>query len=186
MLRIPLKSLMSRATFILTFAFLFSGCANQNIDLGVNAYNKGDFDLAASYWNPIAKKGNPVAQYNLGLLWEQGLGRTPKNKTEAANWFLLSARQGYVPAMVSLGKIQKEYGLNDAAISWLNLAARWGSIDAIKELKSWGKPVPPADLLATQQYHDAIKGQEAADAWGDAAYEFGRAIGIIGGGALLK
>ena len=165
----------------MTVTILLTGCASQSINLGVNAYNQGNYDLAASYWNPIAKKGEPVAQYNLGLLWEQGLGSTPLNKAEASQWFLLSAKQGYVPAMVRLARIQKENGAEEAAISWFNIAARWGNTDAISALQSWKKSVPPADLLAAQQYRDAVSRQAAINALGDAAYQLGRAIG--GGGS---
>lgn len=154
-----------------------SGCASQRINLGVNAYKQGNYDLAAHYWNPLAKQGDPVAQYNLGLLWEQGLGRTPLNKAEASQWFLLSAKQGYVPAMVRLAKIQKANGYDEAAESWFNMAARWGNSDAVNELRAWGKSVPAADLLASQQYRDAISRQAAINALGDAAYQLGRAIG---------
>ena len=160
-----------------------SGCASQNINLGVNAYNQGNYDLATKYWNPLAKQGNYIAQYNLGLLWEQGLGSTPLNKAEASQWFLLSAQQGYVPAMVRLAKIQKEKGYEDAAISWFNLAARWEDTDAIRELQSWGKSVPKADLLLEQEYRDAIAKQKAAEAWGDAAYQIGKALGGGSGGS---
>lgn len=150
MLKIHAGLLMIRIAFFLVLSCLISGCASQNIQLGVNAYNQGNYDLAARYWNPIAQKGNPVAQYNLGLLWEQGIGSTPKNKAEASQWFLLSAQQGYIPAMVRLAKIQKENGYDDAATSWLSLAARWGNTDAINELRNWGMPIPAADLLAAQ------------------------------------
>ncbi len=155
----------------------------MHINLGVNAYNQGNYDLAAKYWNPLAKQGNYIAQYNLGLLWEQGFGSTPLNKAEASQWFLLSAQQGYVPAMVRLAKIQKEKGYEDAAISWFNLAARWGDTNAIRELQSWGQPVPNADLLLEQRYRDAIAKQKAAEAWGDAAYQIGKALGGGSGGS---
>jgi TPR repeat protein len=69
---------------IFALIVFLSGCASQNINLGVNAYNQGNYDLAAKYWNPLAKQGNYIAQFNLGLLWEQGLGSTPLNKAEAS------------------------------------------------------------------------------------------------------
>jgi hypothetical protein len=163
--------------------FASSGCANQSLQLGVDAYNQGNYDLAESYWNPLAKEGDPHAQYNLGLLWEKGLGSTPKNETVAARWYALSAKQGYILAMVRLGRIQKELGYENAATSWFNLAARWGNKDAIVELQNWGKPIPPADLLAAQQYRDAIAREKAGRATEDAAYELGRALGGGGGRA---
>ena len=181
-----MKKLKKRFRYLLiscwiVILFFFLGCASQNINLGASAYNNGDYNLAAKYWNPLAKQGNYVAQYNLGLLWEQGLGSTPLNKNEASQWFLLSAQQGYVPAMVRLARIQKENGYEEAALSWFNLAARWGNTDATTALRSWGKYVPQADLLAAQQYRDAISRQTAINALGDAAYQLGRAIG--GGGS---
>jgi len=145
---------------IALFSTLLLGCASiddTNVRLGANAYNQKNYDLAAKYWNDPAKKGNYFAQYNIGLLWEQGLGSTPLNKSEASQWFLLSAQQGYVPAMVRLARIQKEYGYEKPAIAWFDLAARWGNQEAILELQSWNKTVPPADLLAAQQ-----QGQKAA------------------------
>jgi len=178
--KVHMGFLITRIFFFLIISFLISGCVSQQNQLGSNAYNQGNYDQAAGYWNPIAKNGDYAAQYNLGLLWEQGLGSTPKNKAYASQWFLLSAQQGCTPAMVRLARIQKGDGYNTAAISWFNLAARWGDTDAIAELQNWGKFVPSADLLAAQQYRDAISRQKAIDALGDAAYQLGRAIG--GGG----
>lgn len=172
----------ARIIFILVLSIIVSGCASQNINLGSNAYNQGNYDLAAKYWNPIAKQGNPIAQYNVGLLWEQGLGSTTINIDEASQWFLLSARQGYVPAMVRLARIQRDHGLDEAATSWLVMAARWGNSEAANELEKWGEPTPPADLLATQQYSDAISRQAAIKALGETAYQLGKAIG--GGGSV--
>lgn len=167
--------------FLVVLLLILSGCASRSINLGVNAYNQGNYDLAAKYWNPLAIQGNFIARYNVGLLWEKGLGSTPLNETKASEWFLLSAKQGYIPAMVRLAKIQKTHDYEDAAISWFNLAARWGDVSAINELQNWGKPVPPADLLANQQYRNAKSKQKALSA---AAYQLGRAIG--GGGSAGK
>lgn len=156
---------------------LLIGCASQQLQLGVDAYNQGQYDIAAKYWNPLAKNGNYVAQYNIGLLWEQGLGSTPKNNAEASQWYLLSAKQGYIPAMLHLSRIQKANGYEEAATSWLNLAARWGNSEAIDKLRNWGKPIPAADLLADQKYRDAKANERASRSLGDAAYQIGRALG---------
>ena len=126
---------------------LFAGCANP-VKMGADAFERGEFDKAAAYWNPLAKAGNPYAEYNLGLLWEDGLGSTPRNPAEASQWYFRSAKQGYVPAMVRLANIQRQMGHDEAALSWLVLAARWGNNDAITALAAWNKSIPPADLHA--------------------------------------
>jgi hypothetical protein len=139
---------------LLIVSAILSGCVSH-LQLGINAYNQGKYDVAAALWNYSAKTGNPAAQHNLGILWEDGLGSTPKNVGQAAQWYLLAARQGYIPSMVSLARIQKQAGYDQAAESWLSLAARWGNTDAARLLTSWGKPVPQPDLLRAKQQYDA-------------------------------
>ena len=175
---------------LLSISLLLPGCAtpNQHLQLGVNAFNQGKYDIAANHWNPLAKNGNLFAQYNLGLLWESGLGRTPKNKNEAANWYFLSAQQGYVPAMVRLAHIQKTNGYEEAAHSWYTLAARWGDQDAIAALSALGVAIPEADLLKKKQIQDEYaleqkqiqdqyEQQQVAEALIQAASSIGYALG---------
>ena len=156
-------ALLEKILICLILTVFISGCMTQN-EYGLNAYRKGDYELAAKFWIPEAKKGNSASQYNLGLLWEQGLGGLSANKSEASQWYLLSAKQGYVLAMVRLARLQWEAGLTSAAISWLNLAARWGNSDAINTLHKYGKPVPAPDLLAQKKHNDAIAKQETSEA----------------------
>lgn len=55
-------------------------------------------DIEAGKWFlKAAKKGDPFAQYNLGLMNAQGIG-TPINKRQAYSWFSLAAAQGNKPA----------------------------------------------------------------------------------------
>jgi TPR repeat protein len=91
--------------FIFILPVILLGCVNH-LQLGANAYNEGKYDVAAGYWNPLAINGDPYAQYNIGLLWEDGLGSTKKNINEASQWYLKSAQQSYVPSMVRLALIQ--------------------------------------------------------------------------------
>lgn len=145
----------------------------MSLELGNSAYERGEYDKAAYYWNDIAQNGDPKAQYNLGLLWEQGLGSTPRNIDEAANWYFKSAQQEFVPAMVRLAKIQLYVGNDVAAKSWLNRAARWGNADAIKALSNAGEYVPNADLLsnseAVKAKQKAAMNAQAVEAWGGVA-----------------
>jgi hypothetical protein len=160
---------------LISVSLLLASCTNQ-VQKGAEAFERGDYDIAAGYWNADAKAGNMYAEYNLALLWEQGLGTTPKNTSEASQWFLRSAQHGYIPAMVRLARLQRIGGLAEAPLSWLTLAARWGNNDAIAELNAWGKPVPTSDLLFAQQQKDAIAEAQVLEALGPLAYQLGCAI----------
>ena len=119
-------------------------------DQGALNYEQGRYDQAAAEWKPLADDGNYIAQHNMGGLSRYGLGSTPENLEDAADWFYASAIQGYVPAMVSLAEVQTELGFDDPAETWLFLAARWGNVEAIEHLKQKGVPVPEADLYGKQ------------------------------------
>ena len=128
-------------------AALLAACGT---DQGALNYEQGRYDQAAAEWRPLADKGHYIAQHNMGGLSRYGLGSTPENLEDAADWFYASAIQGYVPAMVSLAEVQTELGFDDPAETWLFLAARWGNVEAIEHLKQKGVPVPEADLYGKQ------------------------------------
>lgn len=169
-----------RTLIALLLTFFISACTSQ-LQKGFEAYNNGNYDTAAAYWNQPAKDGDKYAQHNLGILWANGLGSTKQNNQQAAQWFLLSAKQGYVPAMVNLGITQKNLGYNEAALSWLTLAARWGNKNAIENISSWGKTIPEPDLLIAKQRNDLVYQQMAAQSLSNASYSIGCALG---GGCL--
>ena len=163
-----------RKTLVLFLCFCIVACAT-NLDRGNAHYQKQEYDQAAYYWNPLAKQGNPFAQYNVGLLWEYGFGSTAKNRAQAAEWYLLSAKQGFPMAMVKLAEYQISIGSNDPALTWLNLAARWGNQIAVNKLNSMGRPVPQADLLQQQMAAERRKQKENEDL----------AAGLIAIGAII-
>ena len=53
---------------------------------------------------PKAEQGDVSAQYNLGLMYQNGQG-IPQNDQKAAKWFKLAAEQGHVQAQTNLGWI---------------------------------------------------------------------------------
>ena len=68
-------------TLCLTVALLF-GCAgvckSGDYQKGWNAYEKGDYATALREWTPLVDQGDASAQYNLGTMYDQGLG-VPQN-----------------------------------------------------------------------------------------------------------
>lgn len=49
----------------------------------------------------LAKQGDGVAEYLVGIMYQQGKG-VEKNKAEALNWYIKSAKQDYILAQYSL------------------------------------------------------------------------------------
>jgi len=205
-----LRSILAASIAIL---FLLAGCSTQQIarfesnvarnqcvehgnptycamavDRGVEAYNAGQYDEAASLWNEPARRGNAAAQHNLGLLWRDGLGSTPRDLNQAAHWFLQAAVQGFPLAMVNLAKVQLDLDQPDPALSWLSLAARWNSAEAIALLQQIEAPVPAPDLYMAQQQHLAAQQQQLVVQQAQASQNLGQGLGLltcalVGGGA---
>jgi len=66
------------------------------------AYKAGELEKAATLLRGSADKGDPRAQYNLALLYDNGKGVTG-SKVEAAKWYRRAAEQGHARAAIELG-----------------------------------------------------------------------------------
>ena len=55
--------------------FVWSGAVwGQDFGKGMTAYDRGDFATAFSQWMPLAEQGDADAQYNLGVMYDNGEG----------------------------------------------------------------------------------------------------------------
>lgn len=61
--------------------------------LGNAAYKSGNNAKAAHFYRISAELGHPTAQFNVGLMYEQGIG-VPQNDQMAAGWYRLAADPG--------------------------------------------------------------------------------------------
>ncbi len=80
-----------------------------------------------------AQEGHPVAQYNLGVCYKNGLN-IQKDESLAFFWYLKSAEQGYAMAQYSTG-LCYEQGIGvekdmEQALSWYLKAANQGHMIA--------------------------------------------------------
>jgi TPR repeat protein len=114
-----------------------------------------------------AEQGDPEAQVQLGLLYEQGQG-VEKNLDEASRWFELAAEQGYAPAQANLGDLY-EFGdgirSNKAAAHYYRLAAKQGYLDAqldLARLYEQGKGLPQDAVQAWLWYSLAARQGDAS------------------------
>ncbi len=78
------------------------GDKKSELNEGLTAARAGDYAGAHAVWLPLARHGSAEAQYNLGWLYETGLG-TEKNPFQAAKWYRHAAAQGHASAQYNLG-----------------------------------------------------------------------------------
>ena len=106
---------------------------DPNFQNGVTASQRGDFATNLREWTPLAEQGDADAQFNLGVMYNQGQGVPQDNKT-AVKWYKLAAEQGHASAQHYLGVMYHEgQGVpqdNKTAVKWYKLAAEQGDADA--------------------------------------------------------
>jgi TPR repeat protein len=90
---------------VLTLALVFGRAAAawaDNVSDGDAAFHNGEYSKAVKLLLPLARRGNAVAQRDVGLMYFDGDGLA-RDCHEAVKWFSLSARQGQIGAQVNLG-----------------------------------------------------------------------------------
>ena len=75
---------------------------NANFKAGVAAIDANNMPLAYKKFLVAAKEGHADSQFNLGVMYEQGIGTT-KNEKEAVIWYTKAAEQGNSGAQFNLG-----------------------------------------------------------------------------------
>jgi len=79
---------------IIAAATLFAGIALAGpLEDGNAAYREKDYAKAVELWQPLAERGDPMAQYYLGTLYAEGNG-VDQDDEAAFKLFLRSANRG--------------------------------------------------------------------------------------------
>jgi TPR repeat protein len=105
---------------------------------GYQSYLKGDYSAAYNEWLPLAELGDAEAQYNLGVMYDEGAGMK-QDMAAAAGWYRKAAEQGFVDAQTNLG-IMYYHGQGVArdhteAARWFRQAADQGDSEAAAYLE---------------------------------------------------
>ncbi len=87
-------------------------------DEGVAAYERGDYETALREFRPLAEQGDADAQFNLGIMYDNGRG-VPQDYVQAVRWYRKAAEQGGAKAQDGRG-VPQDYV---QAHMWFNLAA---------------------------------------------------------------
>jgi TPR repeat protein len=108
---------------------------------GYQSYLKGDYDAAYDEWLPLAELGDAEAQYNIGVMYDEGAGR-PRDLAAAAGWYRKAAQQGFMDAQANLGMMYYHgQGVPRdpaEAARWFRRAADQGDTEAARYLEILG------------------------------------------------
>jgi TPR repeat protein len=74
----------------------------QDFLKGAIAYRAGDYETALHEFRLLAEQGDAGAQYNLGVMYDNGRG-VIQDYAEAMDWYRLAAEQGDALAQNNLG-----------------------------------------------------------------------------------
>ena len=104
---------------------------------GLTAFKNKDYQRAYREWKSAADAGQAEAQFDLGVLYAQGLG-VRRDLTEAASWYRKSAEQGNAEAEFALGQMYS---------------------------RGWGVPRDEADALRWFQMANSVESDGAPTDW---------------------
>ncbi|WP_461518972.1 tetratricopeptide repeat protein [Porticoccus sp.] len=144
---------MFAKTRILLITLLVSLCAQAEVELSEEfhaaepkmqlylayaEFKMAHYEVAREMWLHITGKGSGEAAFNLGILYEQGMG-VEKDLLQARDYYLQAADKGSRAGAYQVGLIHMNHpDLVSAEIAthWLTIAALDGDEDAADMLKS--------------------------------------------------
>ena len=117
------------------FASDHAAAAAGAADDGDAAFKLKDYGTAMKLLMPLAQRGDPVAETDVGIMYYEGLG-VPRDRVEGVKWFKSSAKQGTPGGEVDMGiAYATGEGIRQdrvQAYMWFNLAADQGSASAVR------------------------------------------------------
>lgn len=133
---------------------------------GMDAFKHKDYQRAFREWKQAADGGQAEAQFDIGVLYSQGLG-VKRDLTEAARWYRLAADNGNLAAQFALGQMYSlGWGVprdEQDALRWFELSANGLDTDG-----------PPTGW-ATLDGYGVNRDQKQAAYWYQMAAEKGHA-----------
>ena len=146
---------MKKLLLILVLAVMCSSLARAgDYDDAAKAYQKRDYVTALTFFFPLADQGHATAQFNLGVMHENGIG-VIKDFKKSFDWYRMAAEQGYVKAQFNLALmyeggnwVKQDYVL---AHMWYNLAASKGDKSGTNNRDIVASQMTPAQIAEAQK-----------------------------------
>jgi hypothetical protein len=164
-------------------AMMCCGATLASLTEGLDALRKNDFAAAERELRPLAERGDPEAQYRIGLMYEFGKGY-PQDKAQGIVWFLKAAEQNHAAAQTELAIL---YATGDGvaqddrqAFDWFQKGATLGNPTAQYNLgllyaKGQGVKLDNAQAIAWWR-KAAAQGMTVAQFKLGVAYENGEGV----------
>jgi len=118
------------------------------------AYAAGDYQKAFPLWKPLAERGNPMAQFFLGLVYADGKGE-PEDDAKAVHWYRKAAERGHARTPQNLGAayalgrgVRRDYV---QAHAWTSIAVAQGVDDAKGNKDKFRERMAPAQIAEAQK-----------------------------------
>jgi len=121
----------------------------------------GDADNSFKWFKQAAEQGNIFAQFELGVLYQQGSAAVIPDRDQATKWLTTAANRGHSQAAYALFEMATE---DTEALRRLQQAANHGVVDAMQRLGTayrYGEFGLNVDLTKSQEWLErAILAQE--------------------------
>jgi TPR repeat protein len=153
------------------------------VQQGLAFERKHEFGKAIELWKPLADRGNAVAQFSLGWMYEHGHG-VAEDQAQAETWNRKAAEQGYPAAQYNVGVMYENgYGHprdEEQAIAWYRKAAEQGYALAqweVGEMSAQGRGIAKDEAQAIVWFRKAAaQGDVDAQVSLGMAYFLGRGV----------
>lgn len=104
---------------------LASTAALADVKAGVDAWSAGDYDTAVRDWMPLARQGDPDAQFNLAQAYKLGRG-VPMDLDKAKTLYGQAAANGHIQAADVYGLLLFQDGEREKAMPYIKASAARG------------------------------------------------------------
>lgn len=143
-----------RHVYVALSLVLFGQALKADFAAGMRAYENHDYATAVKEWRPLAEAGDAPTQFNLGLMYLDGVG-VPQNSAQAIEWFRRSADRGYTRAQYNLGSLYAVgRGVRRDLITahmWMNLCAATGDAKCAAQRDLIAAKMKARDLATAQR-----------------------------------
>jgi len=150
----PISFSSSRIALLVRVAAItvaLAGCVDKMAD---RAYQRGDYATVVRDLEPKAEGGDVRAQYDLGVLYDKGLG-VPQDDAKALYWYKLAAEHGEKRAQYNLALMYMNgQGVPPdyiRAYYWLSMAIVQGDLNAPGAREYVTGKMTPQQLKEAQQ-----------------------------------
>jgi TPR repeat protein len=141
---------------LLTGSLLYTApiWAEGDWDRARTAHERGDYAAELAIVRPLAEQGFAFAQFNLGVLYDNGYG-VPMDDRQAMEWYRKAAEQGLSQAQINLGIMYEEGegGPVDVvqAYFWYALADSQGDSQGPQAKREMAEKMTPAQIAEAER-----------------------------------